>query len=351
MPKKKKAGKKVPGQEIRKYFLRSAERDNLKVGENSSEWQLMDNMAEVVDSGVSEVRTAEQPEVTEKDKQQTSGEEKNSGEVNKTSIAEKQQNKGRNPLDTDSENNGESDKILKAIAGMEQRLDSKIEKLKEDIVGEFEQKVEKLTKKMDTLEQSLNYAHKEIEDLKKDKVQLQKDLKRAKERLDNTQKETKLMKNEMETARSDIAEKLNEAERYTRSFGIRVYNFPELPKNASTETYVQCLAEKLVECDVVEEEVEVVRKEIETAHPIGRSGDQLIARFHSRPYRNKVLREARKKLTRESEHDLKVVEDMTKIDYDRKKRAIPAMQRAYAEGKKAVFKNGRLIIDGRTVAV
>lgn len=127
--------------------------------------------------------------------------------------------------------------------------------------------------------------------------------------------------------------------------------FRIFPNPPPPETYIKLLAEKLVEHNLLEgEDSASVAKHIETAHPIGRTGDQLIARFYSRPIRNGVLREAKKNLSRERKA-LSIAEDMTKVDYEHKKKAQPIMQKAYADGNKAIFKDGKLIVDSQVVPI
>ena len=63
---------------------------------------------------------------------------------------------------SDRETEGEDDKIMKILAGLGQQLELKIEKLKIDIVGEMDAKVKRITPKMDSMENSLNYAHRDL---------------------------------------------------------------------------------------------------------------------------------------------------------------------------------------------
>ena len=118
MPRKKKAGTTSPAQEIRRYCLRNSVPKEIKAGENSSQWQHKDSMAESI------------------------------SDTSKTNV----QTTGREGTET-HQARGESgdDRILKALEGLEKRLESKMEKMKEDIVDEFEQKVARLSKKIDAM--------------------------------------------------------------------------------------------------------------------------------------------------------------------------------------------------------
>lgn len=75
----------------------------------------------------------------------------------------------------------------------------------------------------------------------------------------------------------------------------------------------------------------------------------MIARLYSRPFRNGVVAKAKKKDFVAGA--VRVVEDLTKIDHDRKQRAFPLMQEAYKDGKKAMFRRGKLYVDGKETII
>lgn len=236
----------------------------------------------------------------------------------------------------------------------------------------------------------MNYAHKEIETLKDGQTKISSDSKHLKDRVDKTQKDFKALEKTIEQMKLGMAEKTNDLERWTRNFSVRIHNIPNLPRYGEPEVYNKIVANILVKNKLVDvdsgawapawttqnkdlqggeegataqdnpdghpspEEIQVrvqrVLKEIEISHPIGLNGNQLIARFHSRPFRNNVLKEARAKLPR-GERDIRFVEDLTRRDHELKKRAIPQMQQAFREGKKCRFRNGKLIVNGSEVAI
>lgn len=260
-------------------------------------------------------------------------------------------NKNSNP--ETAATTGDLNKILEAINQLEKKMEEKLDKKSAEILEGMDSKLDKLCQKVADIEVSLNYAHKEIEDIKQKKAEYERQQKRLKERVDSCQKEVKETKSGITNMRQYVDEQVNKMERYTRSFSVRIHNIPELPENGSPMDYNKTVAKILVEKKIIpEQEAEGAEKEIETSHPIGPRGSQsLIVRFHSRPFRNRVLREAKKKMRQdtETENPIRIVEDMTKEDYAAKKRAIPLMNEAYAQGKKVKFRNGELVIDGKII--
>ncbi len=254
---------------------------------------------------------------------------------------------------------GESDtntQILAAIKALENKIDSKskeiMDKLNEKIDSVqkgLSEKIGGITSQLTDIETSLEFAHKEISDLKQVTDKAGEEAKKLQVEVDNTQKETKGVVKEVECVKDVVFEKLNDLERYTRNYSIRVHNVPNLPKQASPEVYVNIVAQILVDNELVDAAyAHDVEPELETAHPVGRGGNQLIAKFYSRPFRNRVLREAKQTLPR-GKDVIRINEDMTKYDYMRRKKALPLMQKLYDEGKRVSFRNGRLFVNGKDV--
>ncbi len=120
------------------------------------------------------------------------------------------------------------------------------------------------------------------------------------------------------------------------------------------ENHVDQVAALIVEKKLAPENSAVcdVAQQIEIAHPLKGVPKGMIVRFYARPYRNLIVHQAKAKLNRISgEGGLKLVEDMTKMDFQLKMKAIPQMTAAFESGKKARFYRGKLIIDGKHVAV
>ena len=248
------------------------------------------------------------------------------------------------PVIQDSGLKAMEDRLMAAIKG----VDSKVEEIKDD----FSARLDKISKTLDVnckkvadMEASLNFAHKDISDLKTTTTQLQKTNKRLQERMADAEKKVCSLETELGETKDQMSANLNHLERRSRDYNIRVRN-ATIRENVN---FVDQVAELIVQKQLAPEgsSVEDVAKEIETAHPLKTKG-QMIARFYSRPYRNLVVQQAKQKLNRTTGKDgLKLVEDLTRLDFVQKMKAVPLMQKAFEEGKKARFNKGILIIDGK----
>lgn len=297
------------------------------------------------------------------------------------SSSNTQQSDTVNTADNQVNTTRDTDKILNAIQSLSSKLenlDQKLEAKTKEIILDFSNKIDVVSTKLSEMEGSLNYAHREIEALKEANTKTGTEARHLKERVDNTQKDSKALEKEVENLKREMKDRANDLERYTRKFSVRINNVKDLPQRGHPEMYNRIVAALLVDnklapdksqppnpwdkrdrekegttdangdADVHDVKVSNVLKEIEISHPIGTRGDQLIVRFHSRPFRNNILKVARAKLSK-GDNDLRFVEDLTKMDYEQKKRAIPKMQKAYQEGRKCTFRNGKLIVDGNVV--
>ena len=90
--------------------------------------------------------------------------------------------------------------------------------------------------------------------------------------------------------------------------------------------------------------------ELEVAHPIGKDSNQIIVKFCRRPVRNSVVLKAKKMLDNQKDR-YRIVEDMIKGDYDKKRRAFPLMDKEFKDGKKVRFMKRRLFINGAEVKI
>lgn len=229
--------------------------------------------------------------------------------------------------------------IAESIARMENKLDSKVEELKRDQKTKLDEVLEKIS----GMEKSLNFVHQELSEAKEKSHKLEQENRKLRSELDECKKTT-------ENIESTMNERLNEVERRSREYNIRIHGLIDAK---GERNYKALVAKTLVENKLVPENhsVEMTMNDIEIAHPLHLKG-QYIARFYSRPCRNYVVKEAKVKLNKKTDKQgLKVYGDLTKLDYERKRRAAPQMRAAYSDGKKATFHRGRLIIDGKTVSI
>ncbi len=231
------------------------------------------------------------------------------------------------------------DTIATAIARLDAKLDSSISEVKNDLNSKFDEVLGKIA----GMEKSLDFAHNELTDVKEKNHTIEADNKRLKSELEKCQRDTERLEITMK-------ERLNEIERRSREYNIRIHG---LLDNKGEKDHRKLVAKTLVENKLLPEgrTVEHAMGLIEIAHPLQIKG-QYIAKLYSRPCKNSIIREAKTKLNRESgKEGLKVFEDFTKMDYDRKQRASPQMRAAFEAGKKVRFQRGRLIIDGKNVAI
>ena len=250
-------------------------------------------------------------------------------------------------------------RLMQAIDALSKKIDYKTDEVKTEVkadvdslktqLSSMEKTLQTNTKKINDLTDSVNYAHKDVSDLKKRATQIEKENKRLKERFDVAEKGRKELEHTLQVFQANAWDRFNDLERHSRQFSIRVRNVENVK---STDNFRRVVAKTLIAEGLTDETEEKVVGEIEHAHPVGKSvGNKstLIARLHNRPFRNNVLTKAKKK--KFVAGAIRVVEDMTKVDHDRRQRAYPLMQAAHEDGKKTVFRRGRLYIDGNETII
>ena len=164
--------------------------------------------------------------------------------------------------------------------------------------------------------------------------QLEADLKGIKEVLKTVVDEHEAMKKVV----TDQKEKILANERHTRGFCLRfnVKNVREADKEDTAKILTSEFA-KVGLKDIA----------IENSHRVGKKRDdgssrQIIARFHSRPQRNLVLKK-RKDLFK---NHVQCFEDLCKEDLVEKRKHAERMQELFDEGKKVFFSRGHWFVDG-----
>lgn len=241
-------------------------------------------------------------------------------------------------------------RILEAI----RKLDKKTDEMKTDMnvrLGSIEATLKENTGKITDLEEGVDFSNKEIDSHKDRLTKLEGETKKLISDAELDNKNIAILRDLIEEVEDGWREKLNDMERHARGYSIRVKGVQlEDEREDSRVTVAKILlSEKLVTGD----DVGTVAKLIEHAHPLGWKGKDgrvnIIARFYSRPVRNSIIFLAKKK--KYTGQGLKVVEDMTMMDFQARHRAFPQMQLAYQQGKKARFFKGKLIIDGKEVAI
>ena len=149
-------------------------------------------------------------------------------------------------------------------------------------------------------------------------------------------KDVDFLMNKMQSLEAEV----NATERYSRSYNAWLLGEPEI-------TGEQCA--KVVD-DILRNNLGQSGQTIEHAHHIGkpRGGQprQIIGRLFSRQIRADVFRAVRAGLRQEC---IRIVDDLTRVDLQEKRRVQPLMNTLYKENKRPFFRNGRLYAENRPV--
>ena len=144
----------------------------------------------------------------------------------------------------------------------------------------------------------------------------------------------------LKTAVYKLQAENNNLERYTRSFNLRFLNVAEVNDENCRDTLNSLLQQHLgTSGDAIENCHRTGAKKTGTPRHI-------IARFHSRVERTKVIRSAR---NADPRLPFIVMDDLTPVDLTEKRRVGPVMKRLYEDGKRPSFRAGRLFVDGRVL--
>lgn len=191
---------------------------------------------------------------------------------------------------------------------------------------------------------SIENAHAEIIDLKVSNSQTVKRV--TKIETDQDAMRARMYANEV---------KMNTLERHSREYNIRISGIKEV--NTQTDLKEDCKAKVsdiLNKLGVLDRSsFEEIRETIEVAHRTGKTVNQkprqIIAKFYSREIRNEVIKDTKAAKNEASKRF--IYEDLTKPDFELRKRALPLMKAAYEGGKKCRFKNGNLYIEGTKIDI
>lgn len=189
------------------------------------------------------------------------------------------------------------ERLLDAIKGIESTMDTRLNEF--DIrFSSFQKVIAENTKKVQDLEESVNYAHKELTYLKTYKEQAEKESKRLKERLDEAGKKNSRLEKELDQTKADVNDRFHLVERRSREYSVRIKGM-NIDKQQS---FIQQAAEIFVKNELLENctEEEMIRN-IEIAHLLKSNPDEhMIVRFHSRPIRQKIVHAAKGKVNRKT---------------------------------------------------
>ena len=147
----------------------------------------------------------------------------------------------------------------------------------------------------------------------------------------------------------DLLNQVENLERRSREYNVRNKSKDKFSK---ADNYIEVAAGIMLEKEVAPPGMtkKQLVNELEVAHPIGKESNQIIVKFCRRPVRNSVVLRAKKMLNNQKDK-YRIVEDMIKGDYDKKRRAFPLMDKEFKDGKKVRFTKGRLFINGAEVNI
>ena len=123
---------------------------------------------------------------------------------------------------------------------------------------------------------------------------------------------------------TELEEKLNYYERGSREWGIRVIGIKEKISEDTRNTLCDFIAKhKLAGLETVDAASAIVEHCQRLGREYGTTPRPIIANLITRPIRNAILKDARSNINRQPKNVADgafIVEDMTKCDYERKKK-------------------------------
>ena len=158
--------------------------------------------------------------------------------------------------------------------------------------------------------------------------------------LKNENKMLKQKVSRMETQLVALDEQTNNLERKSRERNLRLVGVPE-HEGENCSIIAQRVMLKFTEDAVIEAAHRTGRHTVKDGR---RQHRQIIFRVKSLDHKILALKLQRQRLANENYH---LINDLTKADLEKKRKLQPVMEKARAEGKKAVFVRGNVFIEGR----
>ena len=185
----------------------------------------------------------------------------------------------------------------------------------------------------------------EIDDIKNKQQQLDGDVESLKESLNFVNSNTEDVES-LRKSNEELTKKVEHLERYSRDFNIRILGVNETQGE-------DCLG---ITMDLFSSlGFEDAGAELENVHRTGKRRDDkprhIIAKLYSRPFKRKLIQASRSEEGKATLGGARIVEDFSPTDFEVRKKALPLMKMAYDEGKKVRFTRGKLLVDGREIAV
>ena len=203
-----------------------------------------------------------------------------------------------------------------------------------------------ISQRMDDLEASLDFGHSKITENKAAIDELKAENNDLRRLVDDLSNDLKSTRDDLDSIRM----RQENSERRSREWGIRIHGVPERPRENT----------RLVVCKIITDNelvgitsLDEASAAIEHCHCLGpldkNKTRTIIANLYSRPRRNQILKDSRE--LNNQDNDIYITEDLTRGDHRLKMQARAQMKKAHEEGKKVVFRRGKLIINSKTVPI
>ena len=206
-------------------------------------------------------------------------------------------------------------------------ISEQVNELRNHITSQIDDLRDDFNRKIAVIEESVQFAHSSVAELRT-----------------NMNEKVQHSEEELGGLIESLGEKINSLERHSRSYNVRITGVPK----AQAENCFNIVADLMEELGRG-----YAAAEIENAHRTSKKDPkcprQIIAKFYSRPFRNRVIYTAKRRRESDSNFKPRIVEDFTQADFKKRKSVIPRMTQAVREGSRATFRNGNLIINGKIV--
>ena len=239
--------------------------------------------------------------------------------------------------------------MSKTLDEFQTKLFVELNELKGDVKANNE-KCNENNRKLRELEKSLDFTQNQCDSEKTRVTSLERENIKLQAEIHSYQQELQLCEDKLKRLEDYVSSKLIEMERHSREYNLRLLGVKEEKNENCLELLTEQIQKIFPEKSVVE-----IKHTIENAHRTGKAipnrDRHIIAKLHSRPIRNEILRKAKISLNKENQGVIRIIEDLTKTDYELKKKANKQMNEAFKEKKKVRFWKGKLFIDGEVVKI
>lgn len=217
-----------------------------------------------------------------------------------------------------------------------------------DLINNRSDALEKMVKEnakvITSVKDAVNENTKQIADVKKAVEFVSGEIVDVKVRIDTMELQVK----KIDIQTSEQEKRLSHLEGYTRRWNLRIYGMQEREREDVRERVIQVCQQLLPDA---KDKLSFV---VDTVHRLGHkrpAGDKprgIIFQFTSRFYRDAVWRAAKDSSFIRS-NNLKIAEDLSPSDREKRNKLWPLVEKARRENKRAFFVGGRAFVDGTEI--